>query len=196
METIKLAIIGPYSRAGGILRQNLPLADPYSNWIIALGGEFIPLTWLQLKKPFLRIYHDFLAPNFAKLNFAGYVLFSKWLIRNLNKFHNIQYLTKFDVVLVIVHDYAIREMGKFVVTARKMRKRPRLFAVLCVPFEHIRNALKNSENFKYFKILLDSCDAFLNCEHKAISDYLKLYTDTPIITFPMLYPFEFTKTFF
>jgi len=197
MGTIKLALVVPYSKIGRIPReQEHQINDPYSNWILALGGEQIPLPWLQLRKSLLSIYFDFLAPTMAKFNFAAYVLFSKWLLRRLNKFHNIKYLTKFNVVLVAVHEYSIREIAKFVVQIKKDMKKSTVFVTPCVPFEYIREALKSPENFKYFKILIDTCDAFLNWGHEAISDYLKLYTDTPVVNFPMTYPFEFAKAFF
>jgi hypothetical protein len=107
-----------------------------------------------------------------------------------------QYLTKFDVVLVVALEHTIREMARFIVEAKKMDKRPVLLAVICVPFNHVREVLKNPETFKDFKVFLDNCDAFLNYNHVGVSEYLKLYTDTPIINFPLCYPFEFTKSFF
>ncbi|MCK4405713.1 MAG: glycosyltransferase [Hadesarchaea archaeon] len=165
-------------------------------WTSALGGEHVPLLWFKLRKPVRYIYHNYLAPRMSRFNYAGYSIVSKLINRALDKFYNLQYVTKFDVVLIVVHDYSIREMAKFIVKAKKLRKKPIFLGALGNTLDSFRETLKDKDAFRFFKIFIDNCDVFVNYYHEAISDYLGLYTDTPIVNFPQFYPFEFAKSFF
>lgn len=165
-------------------------------WTSALGGEHVPLLWFKLRKPVRYVYHNYLAPRMSRFNYAGYSIMSKLINRALDKFYNLQYVTKFDVVLIVVHYYSIREMAKFIVKAKKLRKKPIFLGALGNTLDSFRETLKDKDAFRYFKIFIDNCDVFVNYYHEGISDYLGLYTDTPIVNFPQFYPFEFAKSFF
>ncbi len=165
-------------------------------WTSAMQGEHVPLSWFKLRKIPSKIYHSQLAPRMSRFNYAGYSLFSRMANKAFEDFHNLEYLSKFDVVLVDIHEYSIQAMAKFIVSAKKMQKRPIFLGVFGVTFNIIREALKDPETFSYFKTFIDNCDVFLNWGNEAISEYLKFYTDTPVVNFPMFYPYEFTKRFF
>ncbi len=197
---MKFASIVPYTQRGRVWDLSREKLDYHPDSIfgltVALRGEHVPLMWLKFSKTPNHIYHGCLAPQMARFNYAGYTKISKLLNRAFEKFHNLAYLTKFDVVLISVHDYSIREMAKLILAARKVKKRPLFFGVLNNAFDSFREAFKDRESFEYFKVFLDNCDAFLNWGHEAISDYLGLYTETPIVNFPMSYHFEIAKSFF
>lgn len=163
----------------------------------ALGGKNVPLLWFKLRKIPNRIWHNCLAPRMSRFHYGGYVKITELMNRAFQKFHNLDYLTKFDVVLVNVSVRSFREMAMFVTAARKLRKRPIIVGAIDSTFGDFRNALRNKDNFKYFKIFLDKCDVFMTYYiHEAIADYLKFYTDTPIVHVPQVYPFEFAKSFY
>lgn len=161
----------------------------------ALKGEHVPLLWFKFKGPLRHVYHNWTAPYLIRIPHAGAIV-SKFLNRGFEKFHNLDYVSKFDVMLIVAHDFSIRAMAKFIVAAKKLRKKPIFLGAFGSPFNFIREALKDEENFRYFKNFIDNCDVFISCGHEAISEYLKLYTDTPVVNFPMFYPFEFAKSFF
>lgn len=165
-------------------------------WTSALGGQHIPMLWLKWKEPYRSIYHNHIAPRLAKSNYNAYSILSRLLNRAFSKFHNLKYLTKFDVVLLDMHDYGIQDTAKIILELKKLRKRPMIMSVVGDALEPFREKLKDEDDFRAFKAVLDSCDVFYNYLHEEVADYLSLYTDTPIVTFPMFYPFEFTKSFF
>jgi len=204
---MKFACVEFRTKSGGIWdgAKEKPnyLCDPkiidtcsFGCWTSALGGEHIPLLWFKLRKLPNRIYHNYLAPRMSRFHYLGYTILSVLINRAFQKFHNLDYLTKFDVVLVPLYDYSIPEIAKFIVEAKKLRKRPIFFGALGNTFNSFREALKSPENFTYFKTFIDNCDVFINLGHEAISRYLKQYTDTPVVNFPIFYPFEFAKSFF
>ena len=163
-------------------------------WTSALKGEHIPLSWLAMRGWSRGIYHRYLAPSAKKLYPVGYSVVSKWLLKCFDKFRNLKYLKKFDVVLAVVHDYDIREMAELVSEIKEMDGRPLVLGALCNTLYHFREAFKESEKFADFKKFIDNCDLFINYYHDALSGYLGLFTDTPIVNFPYFYPYEFTKT--
>lgn len=205
---MKFACVELYTKSGNIWdgAREKPnyLCDPkteidncsFGCWTSALGGEHIPLLWFKLRKLSNRIYHNYCAPHMSRFHYGGYSIVSRLINRAFDKFHNLQYITKFDVVLIVVHDYSTREMAKFIVTAKKLRKKPIFLGALGNTLGSFRETLKDKDAFRYFKIFIDNCDVFVNYYHEAISDYLGLYTDTPIVNFPQFYPFEFAKSFF
>lgn len=165
-------------------------------WTSALGGEHIPLLWFKLRKLPNRIYHNYLAPRMSRFHYLGYTILSVLINRAFQKFHNLHYLTKFDVVLVPLYDYSIPETAKFIVEAKKLRKKPIFLGAFGNTFNSFREAWKSPENYRYFKIFIDNCDVFINWGHDAISSYLEQYTNTPVVNFTMFYPFEFARSFF
>ena len=205
---MKFACVELYTKSGkiwdGAKEKPNYLCDPkteidncsFGCWTSALGGEHVPLLWFKSRKPVRYIYHNYLASRMSKFNYAGYSIVSKLINIALDKFYNLQYVTKFDVVLIVVHDYSIREMAKFIVKAKKLRKKPIFLGALGNTLDSFRETLKDKDAFRFFKIFIDNCDVFVNYYHEAISDYLGLYTDTPIVNFPQFYPFEFAKSFF
>ncbi len=197
---MKFASIVPYTQHGRVWDLSEDKLEYYPDSIfgltVAMRGEHVPLLSLKLGKISNNIYHNYIAPRMAKINYAGYSKISKLLNRAFDNFHNLQYITRFEVVVISIHDYSIQEMAKLILAAKKIRKRPVFLGVLNNTFNSFREAFKDRDNFRYFKIFLDNCDAFLNWGHEAISDYLGFYTKTPIINFPMSYHFEFAKSFF
>lgn len=204
---MKFANVVPHTKSGNIwyAAKEKPnyLCDPkiidatsHGCWTSALGGEHIPLSWFKFRKPVRKIYHNYLAPRMSRFHYGGYSIISKLINRAFDKFHNLQYVKNFDVILVVVSDYSIREMAKFVVEAKRISKKTVFLGIFDGSLDSFREAFKVSDNFRNFKIFIDNCDIFVNWYHEAISDYLKLYTDTPIVSFPQFYPFEFAKSFF
>jgi len=204
---MKFACVELYTKSGkiwdGAREKPNYLCDPreidnasFGCWTSALKGEHVPLLWFKFRKPMRKLYHSLLAPRMSRFNYAGYSLISRLFNRAFEDFHNLEYLSKFDVILVVVHDYSIRAMAKFVTAAKKLQKRPIILGAFGVTLNFMREALKDQEKFKYFKIFIDNCEIFVNYYHEAISDYLKLYTNTPIVNFPQFYPYEFAKSFF
>lgn len=204
---MKFACVELYTKSGKIWdggkEQPNYLCDPskidnasFGCWTSALKGEHIPLLWFKFKKPMRNFYHGQVAPRMSRLNYSGYSIISRLFNNAFEDFNNIGYLSNFDVALVVVHDYSIRAMAKFVSAAKKLQKKPVIIGAFGVTLNFMREALKDPENFKHFKIFIDSCDLFINYYHEAISEYLKLYTNTPIVNFPQFYPFEFAKSFF
>ncbi|MFN4133782.1 MAG: hypothetical protein ACK4GQ_05390, partial [Candidatus Hadarchaeales archaeon] len=189
----RFASVCSFTKTGDIMRPKGPVSDPYLSWTSILKGEHVPLLWLKLRKPLNQLYHNYFAPQMAKLHYGGYALVSQWLNKKFNKFRNLAYITKFDVILVIVHSYFFREMANFLTEVKKMKKKPILLSTLATDF---REEVQFPKNFKYFKIILDNCEAFLGYGSEKMADYLKLFTDTPIISVSMPYPFDFTKSFF
>jgi len=205
---MKFACVELYTKSGkiwdGAREKPNYLCDPkteidncsFGCWTSALGGEHIPLLWFKLRKLSNRIHHNYCAPRMSRFHYGGYSMVSRLINKAFDKFHNLQYITKFDIVLIVVHDYSVREMAEFITNAKELRKKPIFLGALGNTLASFREALKNKDAFKYFKIFIDNCDVFVNWGHKAIGEYLKLYTKTPVVTFPMFYPFEFTKSFF
>ncbi len=204
---MKFACVELYTKSGriwdGARQQPNYLCDPseidnasFGCWTSALKGEHVPLLWFKFRKPMRRFYHGQMAPRMSKFNYAGYSIISRLFNNAFEDFNNLDYLSKFDVVLVVVHDYSIRAMAKFVTAAKKLQKKPIILGAFGVTLNFMREALKEPENFKHFKIFIDNCDVFVNYYHEAISDYLKLFTSTPVVNFPQFYPFEFAKSFF
>ena len=200
MRMIKFACIELYTKSGkiwnGAREKPSHPCDPFECWASALGGERVPLMWFKLKNPLRQIYHNQFAPRISRANYSGYSMASKLANRAFDKFHNLEYLTKFDVVLVVVHDYSISAMSQLVTEAKGLKEKPIFLGTFGNTLEAFRKALKSQDALRHFKTFLDNCDAFVNCFHEAVSDYLTLYTDTPIVNFPHFYPVEFAKTFF
>jgi len=204
---MKFACVELYTKSGriwdGAREKPNYLCDPsvidnasFGSWTSALKGEHVPLLWFKLRKPLRQVYHDQIAPRMAKFNYAKYSIISRLFNRALGEFHNLEYLSKFDVVLVIVHDYSIRAMAKFVTSAKKLQEKPVILSAFGNTLYHFREAWKNPESFRDFKLFIDNCDIFINYFNTALPGYLKLYTDTPIVNFPQFYPYEFAKSFF
>jgi len=204
---MKFACVELYTKSGKIWdggkEQPNYLCDPskidnasFGCWTSALKGEHIPLLWFKFRKPMRKFYHSQMAPRMSRFNYAGYSIISRLFNNAFENFNNLDYLSNFDVVLVVVHDYSIRAMAKFVTAAKRLQKRPIIIGAFGVTLNFMREALKVPENFKHFKIFIDNCDLFANYYHEAISEYLGLYTKTPIVNFPQFYPFEFAKSYF
>lgn len=204
---MKFACVELYTKTGkiwdGAKEKPNYLCDPmtidntsFGCWTSALNGEHVPLLWFKFRKPIRKIYHGQIAPKMSRFNYAGYSIISRLFNRAFEDFHNLEYLSKFDVALVVSHDYAIRAMAKFVTAAKKLQKRPIILGAFGNTLYHMRESWKDPENFKYFKQFIDNCDIFINYFHTAIPEYLYLYTDTPVVNFPQFYPFEYAKSFF
>ncbi len=159
--------------------------DPtsYGCYASALCGEYIPLKGLimgSLEKP----------PSFFQE--AKFRLQKKQVIKSN---YSLDYLKKFDVILVLSHITENAAMASFAEYFKKIFPEKILLCSSPYPFGRLREAWREKTWYKNYLRLIDACDIFINV-HRQANDYQQLMTKTPVVYIPQPYPYEFAKNFF
>lgn len=107
-------------------------------------------------------------------------------------FKNIQYLSKFDVLLVVFRDYSQVESLQFINEVKKQTNCI-IVGARSQPFGRFRDIWqKDNESFKTYLDILNNCDLYIEVNEQALVYHKKL-TKTPIMYMPSFYPYEIMK---
>jgi len=154
--------------------------DPtsFGCWTSALAGEHIPLSYFEGDKPFI-----------VKLN--------RKLFKEKRGFKNLRYLERFDTILILIHDFSIVPLAKFLKAARRKYPNKKYLGSIVHPLERLRLAWKDSKVFYNFFYLLNNVDHWISV-NKDAQDYLAAmsFNKNKIIYLPQFYPFDFAKQAF
>ncbi len=161
--------------------------DPtsFGCWTSALNGEHIPYSFLQIGKN---------ARSFAfKIQRRLDRIKEKMSKRPV--YHNLNYLKKFNLILLIVHTYSLPLFADLAQRIQKINPHAILLGSITSPLGLLRETWKKSGEYRAFKNFADYCDLFINVNRVA-QKYLEYITKTPVIYFPQFYPYEFARQSF
>jgi hypothetical protein len=159
-------------------------------WTSALEGEHIPLQFLVDGKT---------SDGIKTGGFSGvkYKVLSKIkkAVDYVPLFRNINYLEKFDVVLVCHHFYYNREMTQLLKIAKKTFPNKIFLGTTAYNLGRIREYWRDAAWYMDFKEFIDNCTLYINLNRVA-DEYYRLLTKTPVVYFPQFYPYEYAKKYF
>lgn len=161
----------------------------WGTWTSALNGEHIPLHW------FIKGKKGKGASKRESFFNRGLKKIKRWIRMYNPNYKNIDYIKRFDVVLVCHHFYYNIEMTHFLKEAKKTSPKTIFLGTTAYNLGRIREFWHNPLWFSDFKMFADSCDIYINLNRVA-DEYYKLVTDTPVVYFPMFYPYEYGKNYF
>lgn len=206
MGKMEFACIVYRTKSGRIwkARENKPnyLCNPeteidhtaYGTWTSALQGEHIPLIWITEGKTDLPMNELVKRQSFIGTRILNKIQ-SKVNNNCISIFSNIEYLNKFDLILLCLN-YEVPNI--FANLAKAIKNRfPAKIILTTHDFNlgRIREFWRNSNWFMNFRELINTTDAFL-VSNPGVESYFGLVCDKPIIYFPQLYPVDHTRKYF
>ncbi len=194
---IKFACI-EYSTKSGEIWQKKPgrpnyLCDPkkeidptsFGAFTSALSGEHIPVSYLRIPK------------KQGSLNFKIRRSFDL-LQEKINQepiYHNLEYIKKFNLILVLIHSFSMPLMAELLPRLKKINPKALYLGSIDSPLGKLREVWKKDREFIAFKRFADQCDIFINV-NRAAQKYLEYITKSKVIYFPQFYPYKFAKKFY
>jgi len=194
---IKFACIEYSTKSGEIWRKKPSrpnyLCDPqkeidptsFGCWTSALSGEHIPISYLRTGK------------NSGSLNFKirRSVDLLQEKINQKPIYHNLEYIKKFNLILVLVHSFSMPLMAELLPRLKKINPKALYLGSIGSPLGKLREVWKKNREFIAFKKFADHCDLFVNV-NRAAQKYLEYITKSKVIYFPQFYPYEFARKFY
>lgn len=169
------------------------LADPikeidptsFACYTTALNGEHIPLLGLIL------------GPVNTRSTFLKFVYkVIKKLTGSWPQWYSLDYLKKFDVLLVVHQISNAHEMTAFLKRLKKKYPDKRILGVPTQPFGILKEFwAKNSDGLAEMKRFMSFCDVFITVVEKTLADWQAL-TSTKTVYLPQPYPVHYGTTFF
>jgi len=194
---MKFAVVEYTSKSGGVWRHQdkLPnfLADPataidptsFGCYVSALRGEHVPLTGL-------------IVGELARIGWLGVKTRKaiKRLTGNWPFNYSIEYLLKFDVLMVVHQLSDAHEMVRLIAKVKSRRPDMVIIGVPTQPYGILKAVVDEHEDKK--KELVDfirSCDVFISVVKETVGWYEKL-ANRKVVYMPQPYPYLFTKDYF
>ena len=202
MTPLKFACVEWSTKSGGIWRptpekpnylcdQRCEIdVNSFGCWTSALGGEHIPLSWFVTGKKGRPAHQIATFPE------RGFHKAKKIIFGDRFPYRNLDYVKRFDVVLVCHHESAHWEMLHFLREAKKTSPSTLFLATYGVyQLGHIRELWRDPKWYCSFVDFIEASDLFLTVNRTAC-DYLQLAAKKPIVYFPPFYPYEYTRHFY
>lgn len=167
-------------------------AASFGTWTSALNGEHIPLNWFVSGKNSYGTDDETLVfyKAYGKLKELKRKIF-----KNKIKFKNLDYLKKFDVILVCHHFYYSEAMLDFLLQAREVFKDILFIGGLPYNLGRVREFWRDPVWYENFVTFFNNVDIFAIVDYVA-KDYYSLIVKKPIIYFPTFYPVEYAQKCF
>lgn len=161
--------------------------DPtsFGCWTSALNGEHIPLSFLRIAKKTHSLSYK-IQRAFDRIQEKG----SKTPI-----YHNLNYIKKFNLVLILIHRYSMALMGDLISRLQKIHPHAVYLGSINSPLGLLRETWKKSAEYIAFKKFADRCDIFVNV-NRAAQSYLEYITTSRVLYLPQFYPFKFAQKFY
>jgi hypothetical protein len=168
----------------------------YGNWVTALRGELIPLHWLidgKVRRGAVNpiSFHE-------SIPFRAWRRFRKEFRNDRPKritFGNLNYLEKFNVILVSFYYSHHSEFRQFILNAKERYPEKIFLGVHDFNLGRVREFWRNPDWYNNFVSFLNHTDIVILL-NKVARDYYSLITNRPIVYFPVFYPTSYTKRFF
>jgi hypothetical protein len=199
---MKFAVIEYTTKTGQIWRPTPErpnyLCDPqkeidptsFACYTTALNGEHIPLTGLILEN-LSPPYEGGVARRAGVVKKAYRKLTGVW-----PQWHSLNYLKKFDTLLVV---HQISNAHEILTFLRRLKKElPHIFVigVPTQPFGVLQPHLNaHPDEKQIFRDYLNACDIFATVV-KSTQSWYEALTQTPVVYLPQPYPYHYAKQFF
>ena len=194
---MKFAVLEYTSKSGRIWRHTDErpnyLADPqqeidatsFGCYVSALKGEHIPLVGLILGPV-----------NPVNPITVAYRKIVKRVTGNWPSRYSLNYLTQFDVLLVVHQLSDAHELTAFITRIKQQPNAPLIIGVPTQPFGIIREAIKQESRHQENLIdFMHACDVFISIVKSTVPWYKK-HTDTPVEYMPQPYPVTYASSHF
>ena len=164
--------------------------NSFGCWTSALSGEHIPLSWFVTGKKGRPAHQP--ATFFERARHKA----KKVIFGERFPYRNLDYIKKFDVVLVCHHENSHWEMLHFLIKAKKVSPSTLFLATYGVyQFGRVMELWRNPRWYRSFVDFIEASDFFLTV-NRAAEDLLRLSTNKPLAYFPPFYPYEYTRRFY
>ena len=201
VNSLKFACVELYTKSGEIWRptpekpnylcdQRYEIdVNSFGCWTSALDGEHIPLSWFVTGKKGRPAHQK------ATLLERGIHKAKKSLFKETFPYRNLDYVKRFDVVLVCHHESAHWEMLHFLKKAKEVSPSTLFLATYGVyQLGRVRELWRNPRWYRSLMEFIETSDLFL-IVNRAAQEYFQLATPKPAVYFPPFYPYEYTRRF-